>query len=70
LEGFSPVAFFGATIGGNLLLFWGVLTIGAFSFLGLGFALTGFIKNEKSAHPVSMIVFFTLMFLGGCFFFH
>lgn len=61
------VAFFGATIGGNLLLFWGVLTIGAFSFLALGFALAGFI-NEKSAHPVSMIVFFALMFLGGCFF--
>jgi ABC-2 type transport system permease protein len=62
------IAFFGATIGGNYLLFWAVLTIGALSFLALGFALAGFIKNEKSAHPVSMIVFFTLMFLGGCFF--
>jgi len=62
------IAFFGATIGGNLLLLWVVLTIGAFSFLALGFALAGFIKNEKSAHPISMIVFFALMFLGGCFF--
>jgi len=62
------IAFFGATIGGNYLLFWAVLTIGALSFLALGFALAGFTKNEKSAHPVSMIVFFTLMFLGGCFF--
>jgi ABC-2 type transport system permease protein len=62
------VAFFGATIGGNHLLFWAVLTIGAFSFLALGFALAGFIKNEKAAHPISMIVFFALMFLGGCFF--
>jgi ABC-2 type transport system permease protein len=62
------VAFFGATIGGSHLLFWAMLTIGAFSFLALGFALTCVIKNEKAAHPVSMIVFFALMFLGGCFF--
>ena len=62
------IAFFGATIGGNYLLFWAVLTIGALSFLALGFALAGFIKSEKSAHPISMIVFFALMFLGGCFF--
>jgi ABC-2 type transport system permease protein len=62
------IAFFGAAIDGNLLLFWAVLTLGAISFLALGFALAALIKNEKSAHPLSMIVFFTLMFLGGCFF--
>jgi ABC-2 type transport system permease protein len=62
------VVVFGASIGGNYLLFWVALTIGAFSFLALGFALTCIIKSEKAAHPVSMIVFFSLMFLGGCFF--
>jgi ABC-type multidrug transport system, permease component len=62
------VVVFGASIGGNHLLFWAVLTIGALTFLALGFALTCLIKNEKSAHPISMIVFFALMFLGGCFF--
>jgi ABC-2 type transport system permease protein len=62
------IAFFGAAIEGNLLLFWAVLTLGTISFLALGFALAALIKNEKSAHPLSMIVFFTLMFLGGCFF--
>jgi len=62
------MAFFGAAIDGNLLLFWAVLTLGTISFLALGFALAALIKNEKSAHPLSMIVFFTLMFLGGCFF--
>ncbi|MBN2186654.1 MAG: ABC transporter permease [Dehalococcoidia bacterium] len=62
------IGFFGASIAGNRLLFWGVLTIGTLSFLALGFALASFIKSEKGAHPVSMIVFFTLMFLGGCFF--
>jgi ABC-2 type transport system permease protein len=62
------IAFFGATIDGNLLLFWAVLTLGAISFLALGFALAALIKNEKSAHPLSMIVFFIMMFLGGCVF--
>ena len=61
------IAFFGAAIDGNILLFWAVLTLGAISFLSIGFALAALIKNEKSAHPLSMIVFFTLMFLGGCF---
>jgi ABC-2 type transport system permease protein len=61
------MAFFGANIGGNFLLFWAVLTLGAIAFLSLGFALAALIKNEKSAHPLSMIIFFTLMFLGGCF---
>ena len=61
------IAFFGATIGGNLLLFWAVLTLGAISFLALGFALAALIGNERSAHPLSMIVFFIMMFLGGCF---
>ena len=62
------IVFFGAAIDGNLQLFWAVLTLGAISFLSLGFALAALIKNEKSAHPLSMTVFFTLMFLGGCFF--
>lgn len=62
------VLFFDASIGGNYLLFWAVLTLGALSFLAMGFALTGLIKSSKSAHPLSMIVFFILMFLGGLFF--
>ena len=62
------VSFFEARISGNLLLFWAILTLGAICFLAMGFALTGLIKSAKSAHPLSMIVFFILMFLGGCFF--
>lgn len=62
------VIFFKVTIGGNYFLFWGALTIGALSFLALAFALTTFIKNEKSATPVAMTFFFILMFLGGCLF--
>lgn len=62
------IAFLGATIGGNYLLFWAVLTIGVLSFLSLGFAIAGFIKSAKSALPFSMALFFILLFLGGIFF--
>ncbi len=61
------VGFYKASIGGNLLLFWAILTLGAVCFLSIGFALSGLIKNAKSAHPLSMIVLYVLMFLGGCF---
>ena len=62
------VLFFDVSIGGNYLLFWGMLTLGALVFLAVGFALTGFIKGAKSANALAMIVFFFLMFLGGVFF--
>jgi ABC-2 type transport system permease protein len=61
------VGFFEARICGNLLLFWAILTLGAICFLSIGFALTGLIKSAKSAHPLAMIIFFILMFLGECF---
>lgn len=62
------IAFLGATIGGNYLLFWAVLTIGVLSFLSLGFAIAGFVKSAKGALPLSMALFFILLFLGGVFF--
>ena len=37
------------------------------SFLGIGFLIASFIRRTESAQPVSMIVFFILMFLGGTF---
>jgi ABC-2 type transport system permease protein len=62
------VTVFDAHISGNFLLFFLTLTVGAICFLSIGFALSMVIKNAKSAQPLTMIVFFTLMFLGGCFF--
>ena len=59
---------FGVSFGGNYLLFWAALTLGALSFFALGFALTTFLKSEKGAVPAAMAFFFVLMFLGGCFF--
>jgi ABC-2 type transport system permease protein len=58
---------FDVSVGGNYLLFWGALTLGALTFFALGFALTTFIKSEKGATPAALAFFFVLMFLGGCF---
>ena len=62
------IAAFGVTVGGNYLLFWGALTLGALSFFALGFTLTTFIKSEKGVVPAAMAFLFILMFLGGCFY--
>ena len=55
-------------IAGNWALFLLVLTLGALCFLAIGLALTALIKTAKSAMPMTMIVFFMFLFLGGVFF--
>jgi ABC-2 type transport system permease protein len=52
---------------GNYGLLFLVLTVGMFSLLALGFALASFIPSAGSAHWISMMVFFVLMFLGALF---
>jgi ABC-2 type transport system permease protein len=59
---------FDVTVGGNYLLFWGALTLGALTFFAMAFALTTFIKSEKGVVPAAMAFLFVLMFLGGCFY--
>jgi ABC-2 type transport system permease protein len=59
---------FNIKLGGNLFLFWLILTVSALCFLSIGFALTGLIKTARGATPVNQLVYFTLMFLGGIFF--
>ncbi|MCG2788817.1 MAG: ABC transporter permease [Actinomycetia bacterium] len=59
---------FNVKINGSYLLLWAIITVGALCFLSLGFLMTTFIKNARTATPISMIVFFGLMFLGGLFF--
>ena len=61
------VGFFKANVGGNFLLFWFVLTIGALTFVTIGFVLTSLSKNTNSAMTLGMAVIFPFMFLGGCF---
>jgi ABC-2 type transport system permease protein len=59
--------FFGVRIGGNLVLFWLVLTVGMFCFLSLGFLIASFVRRTESVQPISMITFFVMMFLGETF---
>ncbi len=58
---------FEVKIAGNYLLFWLILTFGAMCLLSIGFALTGLIRSARSATPISVSVFFILLFLGGIF---
>ena len=53
---------------GNLVLDWIALSCGALCFMSIGFALTGLIKNTRSAQPINQMAFFVLMFLGGIFY--
>jgi ABC-2 type transport system permease protein len=61
------VNLFKAHVGGNYFLFWFVLTIGALTFVTLGFVLTTLVKNTNSMMTLGMAVLFPFMFLGGCF---
>ena len=59
--------FFKTHIVGNAFLFLLVLTLGALTFMALGFFLSNLVKNTNSALTLCMAVLFPLMFLGGCF---
>ncbi|MCK5187403.1 MAG: ABC transporter permease [Deltaproteobacteria bacterium] len=59
---------FNVNIVGNYFFFWLVLTFGSLCFLSIGFALATLIRSTRSATPISLIVFFLLLFLGGIFF--
>jgi ABC-2 type transport system permease protein len=59
---------FNTHLSGDRDLFWLVLSVGAFCFMSIGFALTGLIKSVRAATPINQIVYFSMMFLGGVFF--
>jgi ABC-2 type transport system permease protein len=61
------VSVFKANVGGNFILFWGVLTFGTLVFVTVGFVLASLAKNANTAMTLGMAVLFPLMFLGGCF---
>jgi ABC-2 type transport system permease protein len=61
------VSVFEAQVGGNYLLFWLVLTLGAFVFIALGFVLSSAVKNSNSANALCTAVLFPFMFLGASF---
>jgi ABC-2 type transport system permease protein len=59
---------FGVTIHGSILLVFGLLLLGVFSFVGLGVVLTSFAKDEETAMMLMMTLMFPMMFLSGVFF--
>ncbi len=61
------ILFFQARVSGSWFFFWLILTVGMFSLLGIGFLIASLVRKEESAQPISMIVFFVMMFLSPCF---
>ncbi len=59
---------FGVSIQGNILLVFGLLLLGVFSFVGLGVVLTSFAKDQETAMMVMMTLMFPMLFLSGVFF--
>jgi len=59
---------FGVTIQGSILLVFGLLLLGVFSFVGLGVVLTSFAKDQETAMMVMMTLMFPMLFLSGVFF--
>jgi ABC-2 type transport system permease protein len=62
------VGLFGVTIHGNILLVFGLLLLGVFSFVGLGIVITSFTKDQETAQMLMMTLMFPMMFLSGVFF--
>jgi len=62
------VALFGVTIQGNIVLVFGLLLLGVFSFVGLGIVLTSFAGDQQTATMLMTTLMFPMMFLSGVFF--
>jgi len=62
------IVLFGVTIHGSILLVFGLLVLGVFSFVGLGVVLTTFAKDQETAMMIMMTLMFPMMFLSGVFF--
>jgi ABC-2 type transport system permease protein len=62
------IGLFGVTIHGSILLVFGLLLLGVFSFVGLGVVITSFAKDQETASMLMMTLMFPMMFLSGVFF--
>ena len=62
------VGLFGVAIQGSILLVFGLLFLGVFSFVGLGIVITSFTKDQETAQMLMMTLMFPMMFLSGVFF--
>jgi ABC-2 type transport system permease protein len=59
---------FGVTIQGSVLLVFGLLLLGVFSFVGLGIVMTSVAKDQQTASMLMTTLLFPMMFLSGVFF--
>ena len=59
---------FGVQITGSLLLVAGFVTLGAMTFLSLGYVIASFANTEDSANGMTSMIQFPMMFLSGAFF--
>jgi len=62
------VGLFGVAIHGSILLVFGLLLLGVFSFVGLGIVLTSVAKDQETAQMMMMTLMFPMMFLSGVMF--
>jgi ABC-2 type transport system permease protein len=62
------IGLFGVTIQGSVLLVFGLLILGVFSFVGLGIVLTSVAKDQQTATMLMTTLLFPMMFLSGVFF--
>jgi ABC-2 type transport system permease protein len=59
---------FGVEITGNLLLMATFVTLGAVTFLAVGYVVASFASTEDSANGMTSMIQFPMMFLSGAFF--
>jgi ABC-2 type transport system permease protein len=62
------IGLFGVTIQGSVLLVFGLLLLGVFSFVGLGIVMTSVAKDQQTASMLMTTLLFPMMFLSGVFF--
>lgn len=67
IVGFGVVVF-QVPLQGNPFLLFGMVVLGALTFIAIGYMVAAFSKNQESASGISSLINFPMMFLSGLFF--
>ncbi len=62
------VVFFGVQVQGSILLAFGLLFLGVFSFIGLGILFTSVSEDQKTSTLIANLLMFPMMFVSGIMF--
>ncbi len=62
------VAFFNVKFAGDIISLMIMVFLGSVVFLGFGFAIAGWARDEMQAAPVAQLIQFPMLFLSGIFF--